>query len=173
MPEAAHKPFWIFNFALVSSHPVLAEIRQICRGDRSWAQSHIETIFYKKICFMCTYVEILLICNVHLSRARNYATTIISKLNNFAEVLAVRVHVDVYMATPALRSLTHETLCDTGQRTADTLKFTNHHLPITKSHHFKTSPKNRWKKYTDAKSMYYREFRCTGKIEGRGTAEPS
>ena len=69
---------------------------------------------------MCDYyVEILLICNFHSSRARNYATTVISKLNNFAEVLAVRVHVDVYMATAALRSLTHETLCDTGQRTAD------------------------------------------------------
>ena len=89
---------------------------------------------------MCDYyVEILLICNFHPSRARNYATTIISKLNNFAEVLAVRVHVDVYMATAALRSLTHETLCDTGQRTADTLKFTNHHLTITKSLHFKPS----------------------------------
>ena len=89
---------------------------------------------------MCDYyVEILLICNFHLSRARNYATTVISKLNNFAEVLAVRVHVDVYMATAVLRSLTHETLCDTGQRTADTLKFTNHHLPITKSLHFKPS----------------------------------
>ena len=59
---------------------------------------------------MCTYVEILLICNFHPSRARNYATTIISKLNNFVEVLAVRVQVDVYMATPALRSLTYETL---------------------------------------------------------------
>ena len=81
---------------------------------------------------MCDYyVEILSICNFHPSRARNYAMTVISKLNNFAEVLAVRVHVDVYMATAALRSLTHETLCDTGQRTADTLKFTNHHLPIT------------------------------------------
>ena len=68
---------------------------------------------------MCTYVEILSICDFHLSCARNYATTIISKLNNFAKVLAVRVHVDVYMATPALRSLTHETLCDSGQRTAD------------------------------------------------------
>ena len=45
------------------------------------------------------------------SRARNYATTIISKLNNFAEVLAVRVHVDVYMATAALRSITGESLC--------------------------------------------------------------
>ena len=89
---------------------------------------------------MCDYyVEILLICNFHPSRARNYATTVILKLNNFAEVLAVRVHVDVYMATAALRSLTHETLCDTGQRTADTLKFTNHHLPITKSLHFKPS----------------------------------
>ena len=67
---------------------------------------------------MCDYcVEILLICNFHPSRARNFATTIISKLNNFAEVLAV--HVDVYMATPVLRSLTHETLSDTGQRTAD------------------------------------------------------
>ena len=62
-------------------------------------------------------MEILLICNFHPSRARNCATTVISKLNNFAEVLAVRVHVDVYMATAALRSLTHETLCDTGQRT--------------------------------------------------------
>ena len=89
---------------------------------------------------MCDYyVEILSICNFHPSRARNCATTVISKLNNFAEVLAVRVHVDVYMATAALRSLTHETLCDTGQRTADTLKFTNHHLPITKSLHFKPS----------------------------------
>ena len=89
---------------------------------------------------MCDYyVEILLICNFHPSRARNYATTVILKLNNFAEVLAVRVHVDVYMATAALRSLTHETLCDTGQRTADTLKFINHHLPITKSLHFKPS----------------------------------
>ena len=28
---------------------------------------------------------------------------------------------------------------DSGQRTADTLKFTNHHLPITKSLHFKPS----------------------------------
>ena len=63
---------------------------------------------------MNAYVGILLICNFHPSRARNYATTIISKLNNFAEVLVVRVHVDVYMATPALRSLTYETLCDTG-----------------------------------------------------------
>ena len=68
---------------------------------------------------MSAYEEIYLIRNFYLSRARNYATTIISKLNNFAEVLAVRVPVDVYMATPALRSLTHETLCDTGQRTAD------------------------------------------------------
>ena len=67
---------------------------------------------------MCDYyVEILLICNFHPSRTRNYATTVISKLDNFAKVLAVRVHVDVYMATAALRSLTHETLCDTGQRT--------------------------------------------------------
>ena len=70
---------------------------------------------------MCDYyVEILLICNFHPSRARNYAKTVISKLDNFAEVLAVRVHVDdvdVYMATAALRSLTHKTLCDTGQRT--------------------------------------------------------
>ena len=77
---------------------------------------------------MCDYyVEILLLCNFHPSRARNHAMTVISKLNNFAEVLADRVHVDVYMATAALRSLTHETLCDTGQRTADTLKSTNHH----------------------------------------------
>ena len=92
------------------------------------------------LCLMCDYyVEILLICNFHPSRARNYATTVISKLNNFAEVLAVRVHVDVYMATAGLRSLTHKTLCDTGQRTADTLKFTNHHQPITKSLHFKPS----------------------------------
>ena len=57
---------------------------------------------------MCDYYEeILLICNFHPSRARNYATTVVSKFNNFAEVLAVRVHVDVYMATAALRSLTH------------------------------------------------------------------
>ena len=62
-------------------------------------------------------MEIYLIRNFHPSRVRNYATTIISKLNNFAEVLTVRVHVDVYMLTPALRSSTHETLCDTGQRT--------------------------------------------------------
>ena len=49
-----------------------------------------------KIRCMCIYyVEISLICNFHPSRTRNYATTIISKLNNFAEVLAVRVHVDV------------------------------------------------------------------------------
>ena len=68
---------------------------------------------------MSAYEEIYLIRNFYPSRARNYATTIISELNNFAEVLAVRVHVDVYMATPALRSSTHETLCDTGQRTAD------------------------------------------------------
>ena len=73
-------------------------------------------MFYVHI---CEAVKILFICNFYPSRARNYATTIISKLNNFAEVLAVRMHVDVYMATPALRSLTHETLCDTGQRTAD------------------------------------------------------
>ena len=66
---------------------------------------------------MWAYVEILLICNFHPSRSRNYATTIISKLNNFAEVLAVRVHVDVYMATAALRSITGESLCDTRHRT--------------------------------------------------------
>ena len=74
----------------------------------------------------------------HPSRARN-ATIIISKLNNFAEVLAVRVHVDVYMATPALRSLTHETLCDT---TATATTTTTTYLPTTtptKSHHFKPS----------------------------------
>ena len=47
------------------------------------------------------HISLSLICNFHLSRALNYATTIISKLNNFADVLAVRVHVDVYMATPA------------------------------------------------------------------------
>ena len=91
------------------------------------------------MCDYCVEILILLICNFHPSRARNFATTIISKLNNFAEVLGVRMHVDVYMATPVLRSLTHETLCDSGQRTADTLKFTNHHLPITKSLHFKPS----------------------------------
>ena len=64
-------------------------------------------------------MEILLICNFHPrpSRARNYATTIISKLNNFAGLLAVRVHVDVYMATAALRSITGESLCDTGHVT--------------------------------------------------------
>ena len=104
---------------------------------------------------MNAYVGILLICNFHPSRARNYATTIISKLNNFAEVLVVRVHVDVYMATPALRSLTHETLCDTGH-----FEFTNHHLPITKSLHFKPSilvflwlrhKKHKWKKLVDTR----------------------
>ena len=62
-------------------------------------------------------MEILLICNFHPSRAHNYATTIISKLNNFAEELAVRVHVDVYMATAALRSITGDSLCDTGHVT--------------------------------------------------------
>ena len=72
-------------------------------------------------------LEILLICNFHPSRARDCATTIISKLNNFAEVLAVRVHVDVYMATAALRSLTHETLCDSGQRTPRNLPPPIHH----------------------------------------------
>ena len=84
------------------------------------------------LCLMCDYcVEILLICNFHPSRARNYATTVISKLNNFAEILAVRVHVDVYMATPVLRSLTHETLCDTGQRTVDSGQRTRRNLPTT------------------------------------------
>ena len=76
----------------------------------------------------------------HPSRARN-ATVIISKLNNFAEVLAVRVHVDVYMATPALRSLTHETLCDTTA-TATATTTTTTYLPTTtptKSLHFKPS----------------------------------
>ena len=75
----------------------------------------------------------------HPSRAQN--ATIISKLNNFAEVLAVRVHVDVYMATPALRSLTHETLCDTTA-TATATTTTTTYLPTTtpiKSHHFKPS----------------------------------
>ena len=78
---------------------------------------------------MSAYVEILLICNFHPSRARNYATTIISKLNNFAEVLTAHVHVDVYMVTPALRSLTHETLCDTGQRTPWNLPTTTYPSP--------------------------------------------
>ena len=102
---------------------------------------------------MWAYVEILLICNFHPSHARNYATTIISKLNNFVEVLAVRVHVDVYMATPALRSLTHETLCDTGHRTRYTF-FTTYQPTTTKSDHFKPSilvflpsaKNHRWKK---------------------------
>ena len=80
----------------------------------------------------------------HPSRARN-ATVIISKLNNFAEVLAVLVHVDVYMATPALRSLTHETLCDTtatATATATATTTTTTYLPTTtptKSLHFKPS----------------------------------
>ena len=65
----------------------------------------------------------------HPSRARNCATAIISKLNNFAEVLAARVHVDVYMATAALRSLTHETLCDSGQRTPRNLPTTTYPSP--------------------------------------------
>ena len=82
---------------------------------------------------MWAYVEI--ICNFHPSRARNYATTIISKLNNFAEVLAVRVHVDVYMATAALRSITGESLCDTGHVTL----FTTYQPTTTKSDHFKPS----------------------------------
>ena len=61
-----------------------------------------------------------MIFNFHPSRARN-ATIIISRLNNFAEVLAVRVHVDVYMATTVLRSVTHNFLCDTTT--------TTYHLP--------------------------------------------
>ena len=83
---------------------------------------------------MCAYVEIKLIRKFHPSRARNYATTIISKLNNFAEVLAVRVHVDVYMATPVLRSLTHKTLCDTTATATTTTTTTYHH------HHHQISP---------------------------------
>ena len=74
-------------------------------------------------------MEIRLIRNFHQSRARNYSSTIISKLNNFAEVLAVRVHVDVYMATPALRSLTHETLCDTGHLEIYLPPPTHHEIP--------------------------------------------
>ena len=70
-----------------------------------------------------------IICNFHPSRARN-ATIIISKLNNFAEVLAVRVHVDVYMATTVLRSVTHDSLCDTGH---DDRHHHHHHLPTTPS----------------------------------------
>ena len=117
-------------------------------------------------------MEILLICNFHPSRARNFATTIISKLNNFAEVLAV--HVEVYMATPVLRSLTHETLCDTGQRTADTSKFTYHHLPITKSLHFKPSilvffcgfaaKNHRWKKLKFVPDMIELTKRSSSKL---------
>ena len=75
----------------------------------SYCNNILSSMFYERACgdtFNSYYF--------HPSRARNYATTIISKLNNFAEVLTVRVHVDVYMVTPALRSLTHETLCDTG-----------------------------------------------------------
>ena len=99
-------------------------------------------------------MEILLIkickCNFHPSRARNYTTTIISKLNNFAEVLAV--HVDVYMATAALRSITGDSLCDTGHVTL----FTTYQPTTTKSDHFKPSilvffaaspqKNHRWKK---------------------------
>ena len=77
---------------------------------------------------MNAYVEIWLICNFYPSRARN-ATSIILKLNNFAEVLAVRVHVDVYKATAALRSLTLKTLCDTGQRTPWNLPTTTYPSP--------------------------------------------
>ena len=93
-------------------------------------------------------------CNFHPSRARTYATTITSKLNNFAEVLAVRVHVDVYMATPALQSLTHETLCNIGHWTRCTF-YTTYQPTTTKSDHFKPSilaffalgkKKHRWKK---------------------------
>ena len=101
---------------------------------------------------MCTYVEILLICDFHPSRARNFARTIISKLNNFAEVLAV--HVDVYMATPVLRSLTHETLCDTGQRTRRNLPTTTYPSPnpSTLNHLYLffcgfAAKNHRWKKY--------------------------
>ena len=79
---------------------------------------------------MCDYyVEILSICNFHPSRARNYATTVISKLNNFAEVLAVRVHVDVYMVTTVLRSVTGETLCDTGHFEIYQPPPTTHQIP--------------------------------------------
>ena len=92
---------------------------------------------YFNFIFMWAYVETLSICNLHPSRARNYATTIISKLNNFAEVLAVHVHVDVYMATAALRSITGESLCDTGHVTL----FTTYQptTSTTKSDHFKPS----------------------------------
>ena len=68
-------------------------------------------------------MEILLICYFHPSRAHNY----VSKLNNFAEELAVRVHVDVYMATAALRSITGDSLCDTGHVTLFYYLPTNHH----------------------------------------------
>ena len=79
---------------------------------------------------MSAYVEIRLIRNFHPGRARNAsATTIISKLNNFAEVLAVRVHVNVYMATPVLRSLTHDTLCDTGHLEIYQPPPTHHQIP--------------------------------------------
>ena len=80
---------------------------------------------------MCTYVEIeiLLMCNFHPSSARNCATTISSKLNNFAEVLAVRVHMDVYMVTAALQSLTHETLCDSGHHEIYQPPPTHHQIP--------------------------------------------
>ena len=99
------------------------------------------------------YVEILLICNFHPSRARNFATTIISKLNNFAEVLAV--HVDVYMATPVLRSLTHETLCDTGQRTRRNLPTTTYPSPnpSTLNHLYLFFLRLRRKKIIDGKKI--------------------
>ena len=102
-------------------------------------------------------MEILLIkickCNFHLSRARNYTTTIISKLNNFAEVLAV--HVDVYMATAALRSITGDSLCDTGHVTL----FTTYQPTTTKSDHFKPSIlvflRLRRKKIIDGKNLQW------------------
>ena len=81
-------------------------------------------------------MEILLICNFHPSRAHDYAATIISKLNNFAEELAVRVHVDVYMATAALQSITGDFLCETVH--LYTLHFFTTYQPTTtKSDHFK------------------------------------
>ena len=49
------------------------------------------------------------------------------------------MHVDVYMATAALRSITGKSLCDTGHRTRYTFFTTYQPTTTTKSDHFKPS----------------------------------
>ena len=96
------------------------------RTDRNWLRIPPNTD--EEVHSIRVYVEIKLICNFHPGWALN-ATTIISKLNNFTEVLAVPVHVDVYMATVALRSITGKSLCDTGQGTLRNLPTTTYPPP--------------------------------------------